>query len=507
MSYTSDLRLLLRGENLSSPNKAKWGATYELTGQDLDIAPETVYATFIGKASNAQVRLGKQISEGPEYKVALAFGGDGNRTSKSYARHAVAALRRVSTLEAVVLFFEDGQVGSGDWTPERVYARTGSGLVAAIKRWNDAVHVEEFADVNDSPTPPGPISHLVPEELTVPADQLSDVFQLLRKSRNVLLKGVPGVGKTYLCRSIILEWEAAMQRPLAEYRLLMLHPSSSYEDMIEGIRPGRPQEPTSSLKPQAMGLSVFEPRLGRIAEFCERAKEEPEADFLLILDELNRTNLAAAFGEFLLLVEGSKRALYNPEVRAWEPKLDGAVSLTYSGREFFLPENLYVIGTMNTSDRSISPMDRAMFRRFEEVRLEPIDVEDARLWLLEPSSEVSEVFNDCAGVWAILNEQLLSAHVGPDGLIGHAGLKSLASALNSGVDPIVAGRQFLEFGLLPQLIFVVGAFGLEDLLIAGDFADQANTVADLLGRSLERYGLAIELVGTGAGRRLSVSDI
>lgn len=505
MSFVSALRRLLQGVNLSSPNGQKWDRTKELVSQDLGISEGAVYCTYLGKATQAQVRLGKQIRADVPYQVALAFGGDGKRTSTSYENHARRALAQFATLEAVVLFFEEGSPGSGQWLPERLYVEEGSSLAPLIETWNPGILVEEIPAVHQ----PQKV-HLATNlalETTLQEEVVNHVFGLLKQSKNVLLKGVPGVGKTYLCRALIDNWGTGMGRPLGEHRLLVMHPASSYEDLIEGLRPNFTEGPGSILEEdEFVGDGNFAPALGRIAEFVRIAARDSNSDFLLILDEVNRTNLAAAFGEFLLLIEATKRA--NREPDGWKAPDDGKVRLTYSGRTFFVPDNLYIVATMNTADRSISPMDQAMARRFESVRLEPLDALDIRNLLTAESTAAARVLDDCASIWERVNDDILYPYVGPDAVVGHASLLALVAALNSGVDPETAASYYLESSLMAQVIQLLSGVGQVDLLLpGGGRTEQADSTAALLQTTLNVYGLDIGLAGTGVGRRLTVTPL
>ena len=131
-------------------------------------------------------------------------------------------------------------------------------------------------------------------------------------------------------------------------KLVQFHPAYTYEDFFEGYRP-------APARPRARSASSCRP--GRSASSSNRAREHPDQAFVLIIDEINRANLAKVFGELYFLLE------YR----------DQAVDLLYSADDegFTLPTNLFVIGTMNTADRSIALVDAAMRRRFAFVELDP----------------------------------------------------------------------------------------------------------------------------------------
>ncbi len=171
--------------------------------------------------------------------------------------------------------------------------------------------------------------------------ELDKIRDLLWERKQLILYGPPGTGKTYLA--------SKLARHLTEdgaVKLVQFHPSYTYEDFFEGFRP----------EPGGSGTLTFTLRAGPFRDFAEVAAANPSTAYILIIDEINRANLAKVFGELYFLLE------YR----------DQSISLQYSpDKEFVLPENLFLIGTMNTADRSISRIDTAMRRRFAFVELDP----------------------------------------------------------------------------------------------------------------------------------------
>lgn len=177
-------------------------------------------------------------------------------------------------------------------------------------------------------------------KLHTPQPWLDDLITTLDSRQQVILYGPPGTGKTYTAREI------ARHVAGDAVRVVQFHPSYAYEDFFEGFRPTG----------QADGRLSFELRPGPLRQIAADAAAEPEVPWVLIIDEINRGNIAKIFGELYFLLE------YR----------DAAISLQYSSeRPFTLPPNLYLIGTMNTADRSIAMVDAAIRRRFAFVELHP----------------------------------------------------------------------------------------------------------------------------------------
>jgi 5-methylcytosine-specific restriction protein B len=199
------------------------------------------------------------------------------------------------------------------------------------------VEVDAFIEV---PVPDAVIpepDQALADRLLMPLDWLAETVDLLNDKRQIVLYGPPGTGKTYLAQELC---KALVETAGGEYDVVQFHPSYAYEDFFEGLRP--------RLQQDGSGGVTFDLVPGPLRRMAARAATNPSAPYVLIIDEINRANLAKVFGELYFLLEYRGTS----------------VSLQYSDDTFFLPRNLYFIGTMNTADRSIALVDAAMRRRF-----------------------------------------------------------------------------------------------------------------------------------------------
>ena len=207
-------------------------------------------------------------------------------------------------------------------------------------------------DSPEAPDAPTPDPDRQPRSLEALADDLffdigflHDIERLLEEKGQVIFQGPPGTGKTYVARELAECLAGSRER----VRLVQFHPSYAYEDFVQGYRPAIVE-----------GRASFKLRDGPLLDMAKRAREAPGAKHFLVIDEINRGNLAKVLGELYYLLE------YRDET----------MRLQYSDKDFSLPPNLYIIGTMNTADRSIALVDLALRRRFSfvefDTREEPI---------------------------------------------------------------------------------------------------------------------------------------
>ena len=165
---------------------------------------------------------------------------------------------------------------------------------------------------------------------------------VLRAKKNIILQGAPGVGKTYVAKR--LAYSLMGVKDPERVMMVQFHQSYSYEDFIEGFRPSS---------------TGFELVKGVFYTFCKKAAEDAESDYFFIIDEINRGNLSKIFGELFMLIENDKRGPKNK------------LQLLYSREQFYVPSNVYLVGMMNTADRSLAMLDYALRRRFAFFDLKP----------------------------------------------------------------------------------------------------------------------------------------
>ncbi|RZK22780.1 MAG: AAA family ATPase [Flavobacterium sp.] len=263
------------------------------------------------------------------------------------------------------------------------------------------------------------------EDIDKPFISETDFLQtvaLLKRKKNIILQGPPGVGKTFIARK--LAYEIMKEVKDANIEMVQFHQSYSYEDFIQGLRPTQ--------------KGGFDLKDGIFYLFCQRALAHPDRPFFFIIDEINRGNLSKIFGELMMLIEADKRG----------EKF--ALKLTYAEDEddlFYVPENLYIIGTMNTADRSLAIVDYALRRRFAFVTLQPDYGDNFRSFLLAKGLSGSLVDHICSTVVKTNDKIKADINLGEGFQIGH----SYFCMFNSGQDEGKWWNEIIGFELKPLL--------------------------------------------------------
>lgn len=231
------------------------------------------------------------------------------------------------------------------------------------------------------------------KDLFIEEPELKKILASLKYKQSIILQGPPGTGKTYMAKR--LAFLLMGEKDNSKIEMIQFHQSYSYEDFIQGYRP--------------RDDGSFRLENGVFFRFCKRAQSDPDKSYFFIIDEINRGNLSKIFGELMLLIEKDKRG---PEF---------AVSLTYSqfsDSRFYIPRNVYIIGTMNTADRSLAVVDYALRRRFAFINLNPIFSTKFRNHIIDKGVDES-IANKISQKMTALNE-LITVNLGDGFQIGHS---------------------------------------------------------------------------------------
>lgn len=276
-----------------------------------------------------------------------------------------------------------------------------------------------------------------------------EALRLLGRGHNVVLYGPPGTGKTHASMSVRDHW--LTRHGPGSVVLTTFHPAYSYEDFVQGFRPDK-DDP-----------STFKLVNGVLLEAAEIAQKQPT---LLVIDEINRADVARVFGELITFIERDKRGI--PFTTAQDRDELRAI-----------PEDLYVLGTMNTADKSISLLDVALRRRFRFIACQPDG--EAFANIPEWAAEVDGV--DLGLLLTTINQRLLSHGVEPDRLVGHAilavpapgSLADLSDRLRYDVIPLVEEYLFGDRARVAEVLpGLFSADGVRATIVTEDVRELAG---------------------------------
>ena len=243
-----------------------------------------------------------------------------------------------------------------------------------------------------------PVSSKASFEAYTKSDFLDEVYMtekrheslvaVLRNKKNIILQGAPGVGKTFAARR--LAWSMMGEKDDDRIEFVQFHQNYSYEDFMMGYKP--------------VG-DGFELKYGIFYRFCQKAANQPDKEFFFIIDEINRGNMSKIFGELLILIEKDYRGT--------------KATLAYNGLSFSVPKNLYIIGMMNTADRSLAMIDYALRRRFSFFEVEPGF--DSEGFIQYQNGLNNEMLNELINKVKDLNREItLDKSLGKGFCIGHS---------------------------------------------------------------------------------------
>ena len=238
-----------------------------------------------------------------------------------------------------------------NWTHKGEWPHPGQ---AAMKTLTDITSYTDYVEKLNALFESDEIDDVETEEVSYPSygkvKYLNEVYMdeisyntlvgLVLNKKNVILQGAPGVGKTYAAKR--LAYSIMGVKDPHRVMMIQFHQSYSYEDFIMGFRPSE---------------KGFELKRGAFYNFCKAAEIDSENEYFFIIDEINRGNLSKIFGELFMLIESDKRGV--------------ELQLLYSDEKFSVPDNVYIIGMMNTADRSLAMMDYALRRRFAFYEMKP----------------------------------------------------------------------------------------------------------------------------------------
>lgn len=258
------------------------------------------------------------------------------------------------------------------------------------------------------------------DEVYITEKDYNFLVRLLDRKKNIILTGVPGIGKTFLSKR--LAYSILEQKDDDKIEFVQFHQNYSYEDFIMGYKPSK---------------EGFALKYGVFYNFCKKAEQNPNDKYFFIIDEINRGNLSKIFGELMMLIENNYRAQ--------------TIKLAYGDEKFSVPKNIYIIGIMNTADRGIAMIDYALRRRFSFFDLKPA-FENERFMDYIKSFKSERIINLVEKI-KILNKEIKEDFsLGEGFCIGHSYFFSDEISKECSLDEIdMYIEEVIEFDIIPLL--------------------------------------------------------
>ncbi len=251
------------------------------------------------------------------------------------------------------------------------------------------------------------------EEVYMSEAKYDRLVSVLKRKKNIILQGAPGVGKTFAAKRLCYSIMGVKDDNRIEF--VQFHQNYSYEDFVIGYKPVR---------------EGFELRYGVFYHFCKKASENPDKDYFFIIDEINRGNMSKIFGELLMLIESDYRGK--------------SAKLAYNGVNFSVPERLHIIGMMNTADRSLAMIDYALRRRFSFFDMGPGF--DSEGFLKYQESFDNDTFDRLISEIKNLNKEIANdKYLGSGFCIGHSYFCGAEECTDEWM------REVVDYDILPMI--------------------------------------------------------
>ena len=271
------------------------------------------------------------------------------------------------------------------------------------------------------------------------------IVNLLLQKQNVILEGVPGTGKSFIRTKLQKIWPQKHNDRALELETITFHPATTYEEFVGGIFP-------TSNNDQFNDQLRFDYKEGSLQKLANTARRDPDTDYLFFIDELNRANIPRVMGEMLTLIENSKRVQAEDQKATQNSRSASStwqVAIHSKPDEdvyLELPDNLYILATMNTSDRSVVSIDGALRRRFGYYRMESKLHKDAKNYIkTELGARWNENLENLFDVLVGINDILRK--LGPDSVLGHSYLFEIR--------PKNEVRHLMKYSILPQIVDIL----------------------------------------------------